>query len=85
MRYATPSYSPSRYLRWCWRHSSPDRYLSRRFFAWPGIGRLAVQGALDNDAPIVAGTALIFGTGYVGLNFIADMLYLLIDPRIRYS
>ncbi len=54
-------------------------------FAWPGIGRLAVQGALDNDAPIVAGTALIFGTGYVGLNFIADMLYLLIDPRIRYS
>ena len=54
-------------------------------FAWPGIGRLAVQGALDNDAPIVAGTALIFGAGYVGLNFVADMLYLLIDPRIRYS
>ena len=54
-------------------------------FAWPGIGRLAVQGALDNDAPIVAGTALIFGAGYVALNFVADMLYLLIDPRIRYS
>ena len=54
-------------------------------FAWPGIGRLAVQGALDNDAPIVAGTALIFGSGYVALNFVADMLYLVIDPRIRYS
>ncbi len=54
-------------------------------FAWPGIGRLAVQGALDNDAPIVAGTALIFGLGYVVLNFVADMLYLVIDPRIRYS
>lgn len=54
-------------------------------FAWPGIGRLAVQGALDNDAPIVAGTTLIFGVGYVAMNFIADMLYLVIDPRIRYS
>ncbi len=54
-------------------------------FAWPGIGRLAVQGALDNDAPIVAGTTLIFGFGYVIMNFIADMMYLVVDPRIRYS
>ena len=56
-----------------------------RVFAWPGIGALAVQAAVDNDVPVVAGTALIFGLGFVVLNFIADMLYMVVDPRIRYA
>ena len=56
-----------------------------RVFAWPGIGALAVQAAVDNDVPVVAGTALIFGFGFVVLNFFADMLYMVVDPRIRYA
>ncbi len=54
-------------------------------FAWPGIGRLAVQASLDNDFPVLAGVVLLFGSAYVFLNFIADVLYAIIDPRIRYD
>ena len=54
-------------------------------FAWPGIGRLAVQASLDNDFPVLAGVVLLFGSAYVFMNFIADVLYADIDPRIRYD
>ncbi len=54
-------------------------------FAWPGLGRLAVQSSLDNDFPVLAAVALMFGVIYVGLNLLADMAYAVIDPRIRYS
>ncbi|HIF71660.1 MAG TPA: ABC transporter permease [Dehalococcoidia bacterium] len=54
-------------------------------FAWPGIGRLAVQASLDNDFPVLAGVVLLFGSAYVFMNFLADVLYAVIDPRIRYD
>ncbi len=54
-------------------------------FAWPGIGRLAVQASLDNDFQVLAGVVLIFGVAYVALNFLADVAYAVVDPRIRYS
>jgi peptide/nickel transport system permease protein len=54
-------------------------------FAWPGIGRLAVQASLDNDFPVLAGVVLIFGAAYVFMNFLADVAYAVIDPRIRYD
>lgn len=54
-------------------------------FAWPGIGRLAVQATLDNDFPILAGVVLMFGIAYLALNFLADLAYAVVDPRIRYS
>lgn len=54
-------------------------------FAWPGLGRLAVQASIDNDFPVLAGVTLMFGVMYVGLNFLADMAYAIIDPRIKYA
>lgn len=54
-------------------------------FAWPGLGRLAVTATLDNDFPVVSAVVLIFGVAYVFLNFMADMAYAVVDPRIRYS
>ncbi len=54
-------------------------------FAWPGLGRLAVESSLNNDFPVLAGVALMFGAIYVGLNLVADIAYAVIDPRIRYT
>lgn len=52
-------------------------------FAWPGLGRLAVQAALQNDFPLVTGLAVIFAAIFVVSNLVADVLYAYIDPRIR--
>ena len=53
-------------------------------FSWPGLGRLAVQAVQDNDFPILTATVLFFATVFVLVNFLTDILYALIDPRIRY-
>lgn len=52
-------------------------------FAWPGLGRLAVQATLQNDFPLVTGLAVIFAAIFVLSNLAADLLYAYIDPRIR--
>ncbi len=54
-------------------------------FAWPGIGRLAVQSVWDNDFPVLTATVLLFALFNVVLNFCADVLTVTVDPRIRYS
>lgn len=52
-------------------------------FALPGIGRIAVQGALQRDYPVVMTTTLFSATLIVVANFITDILYGVVDPRIR--
>ena len=52
-------------------------------FAWPGLGRLAVNSVTDNDFPVLTGVMLLFTVVYVVVNFITDILYVVIDPRIR--
>ena len=54
-------------------------------FAWPGLGRLAVEATWNNDFPLLSGVILFFGVLYVTLSFLADVLYAYIDPRIRYT
>ncbi len=54
-------------------------------FAWPGIGRLAVNSVFQRDYPVIMGTTLIFSTVYIVMNLIVDILYPIIDPRIRLS
>jgi peptide/nickel transport system permease protein len=54
-------------------------------FAWPGIGRLALQAVVNNDFALLTGTVLFFIAAYVAFSFLADILYGFIDPRIRYS
>ena len=53
-------------------------------FSWPGLGRLAVQAVQDNDFPILTAVVLFFASVFVVVNFITDILYAVIDPRIRY-
>jgi peptide/nickel transport system permease protein len=52
-------------------------------FAWPGMGRVLVDAILGRDYPLVMGGAFFFATMVVVANLIADVLYALVDPRIR--
>jgi len=54
-------------------------------FARPGLGRLAINAILSRDFPLAQGIVLVVGTMYVFVNMAVDVLYALIDPRIRYS
>jgi peptide/nickel transport system permease protein len=53
-------------------------------FAIPGVGRLVVDAILHRDYPVIQGVLLIFSATYVMVNLIIDLLYVAIDPRIRY-
>jgi peptide/nickel transport system permease protein len=54
-------------------------------FAWPGVGRLLYEGISFRDFPVVQATVLIGGAMIVIVNFLVDILYAVIDPRIRYE
>jgi ABC-type dipeptide/oligopeptide/nickel transport system permease component len=54
-------------------------------FTWPGMGKLAVDSIMQNDFPVLTGVVLLFAATYIVLNFLADIAYGLIDPRIRYT
>jgi peptide/nickel transport system permease protein len=54
-------------------------------FALPGVGRLVVQGILARDYPLVQGVMLIYGFAFVVINLAVDLLYTLLDPRVRYD
>ena len=59
--------------------------ITETIFSWPGIGRLTVQAIQTRDYPLVQGCMLIVATGYLVVNFITDLAYSIIDPRIRYE
>ena len=52
-------------------------------FAWPGMGQLAVQSIQARDFMVVQAIVLLVSVAYVMMNFVADILYGVIDPRIR--
>lgn len=54
-------------------------------FAWPGLGRLAVSAVHNNDFNLMSGVVVIFTVLFVGTSFIVDMIYLMVDPRIKYT
>ncbi len=59
--------------------------VTEQVFAWPGLGRLAVTSVFNNDFPVMTGVVMMFAGFFVAANFIVDMLYAVIDPRIRYE
>jgi peptide/nickel transport system permease protein len=54
-------------------------------FAWPGIGRLAIQAVSARDYPLVQGVVLVAAVIFVVLNLLVDLLYAVLDPRVRLS
>ena len=58
--------------------------LTETVFNWPGLGRLAVDAVFNQDIPMIMGTVLFSALLVVGANIVVDLLYLVVDPRIRY-
>ena len=52
-------------------------------FNYPGLGRLVIESISDRDLPVVQALALILALIYVGVNLIADLLTLVVNPRLR--
>ena len=57
--------------------------VTETIFAWPGMGRLSVEAALGRDYPLILGVTLVVALAVVLFNLLVDLLYPLIDPRIR--
>jgi peptide/nickel transport system permease protein len=54
-------------------------------FAWPGMGRIIVDAIFQRDYPLVMATSFVFAVVVVLGNLVADVLYAVADPRIRYD
>ncbi len=53
-------------------------------FAWPGLGRLAIEALWATDFPLLAGLTIIYGAAFVVMILLLDIVYAILDPRIRY-
>jgi ABC-type dipeptide/oligopeptide/nickel transport system permease component len=57
--------------------------VTEKIFAWPGIGRLAVQAIDSRDYPLLQGCILLISISYVAVNLLTDLVYAFVDPRVR--
>ena len=59
--------------------------LTETVFGWPGMGQLLVESIFARDYPMVQGIVLVFSALFILTNFLVDLSYVLIDPRIHYD
>jgi ABC-type dipeptide/oligopeptide/nickel transport system permease component len=59
--------------------------ITETIFAWPGVGRLLIQSITFRDYPLVQGCVLLIAATYVSMNLVTDLIYGVLDPRIRYD
>jgi peptide/nickel transport system permease protein/oligopeptide transport system permease protein len=59
--------------------------ITETIFAWPGVGRLLIQSISFRDYPLVQGCILLIAVTYVSMNLLVDVVYGVLDPRIRYE
>ena len=59
--------------------------ITETIFAWPGVGRLLIQGIRMRDYPLVQGGVLVIAVTYIMINLATDLVYATLDPRVRPS
>ena len=57
--------------------------MTETVFAWPGMGKLIIDSIYNLDRPVIVAYLMIIVTFFVFLNLIVDILYSLLDPRVR--
>ena len=57
--------------------------VTETIFSWPGLGKLAVEGIGNRDYPVVQAGVFLIAVGFVAINLVVDLLYAVLDPRIR--
>jgi ABC-type dipeptide/oligopeptide/nickel transport system permease component len=58
--------------------------ITETIFAWPGVGRLSVQAIFNRDYPVVQAAVFLLASTFVIVNFLVDVVYTYLDPRIRF-
>jgi ABC-type dipeptide/oligopeptide/nickel transport system permease component len=58
--------------------------ITETIFAWPGVGRLSVQAIFNRDYPVVQSAVFVLASTFVAVNFLVDIVYTYLDPRIRF-
>ena len=59
--------------------------ITETIFAWPGVGRLSVQAIFNRDYPVVQAAVFLLASTFVIVNFLVDVIYTYLDPRIRFQ
>lgn len=59
--------------------------VTEEIFSWPGIGHMILEGIQNKDFPVVQACVLCVSAIYLGMNFLVDFLYAVLNPRIRYD
>lgn len=59
--------------------------LTETTFSWPGIGKWIVNAVYQRDFPIIQSSTLIIASMFIAVNLVVDLLYALINPKIRLS
>jgi peptide/nickel transport system permease protein len=59
--------------------------ITETVFAWPGMGSMAVRAAFERDYPVIMGITLVISVVVILANLLVDVLYVYIDPRIRFD
>ena len=57
--------------------------VTETIFAWPGVGKLLIDSILRNDRPIIVAYLILVSAMFVVINFVVDIIYMLVDPRIE--
>lgn len=60
-------------------------FITETIFGIPGIGRVSLQAIFQRDYPVIQATVMLFATVFVLVNLIVDLMYGVVDPRIRFS
>ena len=59
--------------------------ITETIFSWPGLGRLSIAAILSRDYPLVQGCILMVAMTYLLMSLLVDLLYAVVDPRVRYD